>query len=591
MAEKQNLVEVFTRIVQQYPDKDFYKFKKAGEWRSFTYSEFAEKVYAAAAALEKLGVKAGENVAILAENRVEWAIIDYALLHMQAVSVPIYPSLLENQVEFIIKNCDGVLVVASNTLQAEKLQNIRKNLPQVKEYIIMEGSAEGFHDFWELINKSSESKPDYSKAGETISPDTINTLIYTSGTTGFPKGVMLTHWNFLSNVLAGRQILPVSDEDIFLSFLPLSHVFERMVGHYLPMTIGSTIAYAESIDLISQNMGEIRPTIMAAVPRLYEKMHARILEKAEQGSSLKKKIFFWAIEQGKNAFELKKRGAEIPGGLKRKLGIAEKLVYSKLKTTFGGRFRFFVSGGAPLSKEIGEFFAYSQVLILEGYGLTETSPVITVNPWEGYKFGSPGKVIPDVELKIADDGEILTRGPHVMVGYYKNEEATKEVLDEDGWFYTGDIGYLDEDNFLFITDRKKNLIVTSGGKNIAPQPIENLLVSSKYIEQSVVIGDRRKFCSAVIVPNKDAVEAVIENENLEKKEYKEMLKEPKIIEKIREEIDRLSVGLASYETIKTFALIPDEFTIESDELTPTLKVKRRVVEKNYAEIIDDLYKE
>lgn len=591
MEEKLNLVQVFSKSVSNYSDKVFYQFKKAGEWRSLTYAEFRDKVYAAAAVLQKLGVQAGDKVSFLSENRVEWAILDYACLHLQVVDVPIYPSLLENQIEFIVNNCDAKLIVASNPMQAEKLQNIKSKLPNVKEYMILEGEAEGFHDFWNMVNEASESKPDFSDVGAKIDADDVCTLIYTSGTTGFPKGVMLTHWNFYSNILGGLKVLPVDHTDKFLSFLPLSHVFERMVGHYLPMVIGAEIAYAESIDLISQNMGEIHPTIMASVPRLYEKMHSKILGGVEEGSGAKRKIFFWAIEQGKKMLELKSRKASIPWGLQKKFGLADKLVFSKLKTALGGHIRFFVSGGAPLSKEVGEFFAFANILILEGYGLTETSPVITVNPFEGYKFGSPGQTIPDVEVVIADDGEILTRGPHVMKGYYKNEEATKEVIDDENWFHTGDVGFLDEDGFLFITDRKKNLIVTSGGKNIAPQPIEGLIASSKYVDQIVVIGDRRKFCSAVIVPAAEAIEALTENLKLERKEYPEMLKEQKILDAIRNEIDRVSTDLASYETIKKFLLIPEPFTIESGELTPTLKVKRRVVEEHYAEQIDGLYED
>jgi long-chain acyl-CoA synthetase len=591
MAERYNLVQAFQKSVTSFPDKPFYKFKKAGEWREITFASFAEKVYAAASALAEKGVKAGDKVALISENRLEWAIVDYALLHLEAVNVPIYPSLLENQIEFIVKNSEAETVIVSNSLQAEKIQSIRPMLSQVRNYIIFEEAAEGFLDFWQMVNQAAGENPDYSAKAASIDPDMVMTLIYTSGTTGFPKGVMLTHWNFASNVAAGLEVLHVDENDRFLSFLPLSHVFERMAGHYLAMSIGATIAYAEGIDYVAQNMQEIHPTVMTAVPRLYEKMHARVVETAETGSPLKRKIFFWAITQGKRAFELKKRGVAAGWLQQRKLALANKLVFSKLQARLGGQMRFFVSGGAPLSREVGEFFAYADILILEGYGLTETSPVIAVNRLESYKFGSVGPILPGVEVNIAEDGEILTRGPHIMVGYYKNEEATKEVIDSDGWFHTGDIGYLDEEGFLVITDRKKNLIVTSGGKNIAPQPIENMLIASKYIDQVVIIGDRKRFCSALIVPNPDALRAWAGNENLNDLDISDLVKHEAVAKLIRREIDRLSTELASYETIKKFALLPDPFTIESGELTPTLKVKRKMVEENYKDLIADFYAE
>jgi long-chain acyl-CoA synthetase len=589
MSEKKNLVQVFTETVKRLPDKTFYSFKKDGKWEKVSYAEFARKVYALAALFEELGVKKGDKIALLSENRLEWALTDYASLHIGSAIVPIYTSLLENQVQYIIDNCDAKIAIASNEMQAQKLKNIKEKLGKVEHFIQVDGLEEGFMSFWDKLEEKLKDSPDYSNAGDNISPDDLATLIYTSGTTGFPKGVMLTHWNFLSNVIGGLTILPITNEETFLSFLPLSHVFERMAGHYLPMYKGCTICYAEGIDYVAQNMNEVHPTVMTSVPRLYEKMHTKIVESVEEGSGLKKKIFYWSLEQGKKVLNLKKRGLKPGGMLGFKLSLAEKLVFSKLKEKLGGKIRFFVSGGAPLSKEVAEFFAYAGIYILEGYGLTETSPVIAVNPYDGFKFGTVGKILPNVEVKIADDGEILTKGPHVMVGYYKNEDETKEAIDPDGWFHTGDIGYIDEDGYLVITDRKKNIIVTSGGKNIAPQPIEGLLTSSRYIEQAVLIGDRRKFCSALIVPNLDALKSWAEGEGISAGDTEALLKDDRVIRMYREEIDRLSVDLASYETIKKFSLLPEPFSIETGELTPTLKVKRKIVEEKYKDILDAFY--
>ncbi|RMG38607.1 MAG: long-chain fatty acid--CoA ligase, partial [Methanobacteriota archaeon] len=449
--------------------------------------------------------------------------------------------------------------------------------------------------YQQLLEKGVEfnqKNPDYvEKTIKSLSRDDLATIIYTSGTTGEPKGVMLTHGNFLSNIEGSIRALPVNNTDTFLSFLPLSHVFERMVGHFLANYVSATIAYAESIETVPQNLIEVRPTLMASVPRLFEKIYARIVESVEEGSGLKKKLFYWAIGVGREVTTYKQKRQPLPGGLKLKFGIANKLVFSKLKERVGGRIRFFVSGGAPLSKEIGEFFTAAGLLILEGYGLTETSPVISVNRLEKFKFGSVGIPLDNVEVKIAEDGEILTRGPHVMKGYYKKEAETKEAIDSDGWFHTGDIGIIDEEGFLIITDRKKNIIVTAGGKNVAPQKIENLLVTTRYIEQAMVIGDKRKFCSALIVPSFETLEKFAAEQGISFNSHKELCEHPKVKELIQQEIENVNKELASYETVKKFILLDQPFSIESGELTPSLKVKRKIVEQNYKEQIDALYAE
>ena len=594
-----NLSEMFHSTCGQYPDKVGMMYKEGGEYKSIRFSDIQKSVDTIAAGLATLGVKKGDKVVLLSENRYEWAFCDFAILTNGGVTVPIYPTLLAPHIKFITNNSDAKVVIVSNANQFIKIKEIENELPKVEKFVIIDpGNVE--HE--KLITLSDLQKqgedflqknPDYiEKSIQQIEPGDLATIIYTSGTTGEPKGVMLTHANFLSNIEGSLRAIPIEASDTFLSFLPLSHVFERMVGHFLANYVGATVAYAESIETVPENLLEVRPTLMASVPRFFEKVYARVMESLEAGSALKKKLFLWAVGVGKEALKYKMNGQPIPGGMFRfKYRLADKLVFSKLKERVGGRIKFFVSGGAPLSKEIGEFFSSADLLILEGYGLTETSPVITVNRLNKFKFGSVGMPLDNVEVKIAEDGEILTRGPHVMQGYYKNEAATREAIDEEGWFHTGDIGIIDEDGFLAITDRKKNIIVTAGGKNVAPQPIENLLITSQYIEQAVVIGDKRKFCSALIVPNMDALKKFAQDRGIQYQSTQELFQHPDVQKLYQQEIDAVSKDLARYERIKKFALIEEPFTIESGELTPTLKVKRKIVEERYKDVIDKMYEE
>jgi len=422
-----------------------------------------------------------------------------------------------------------------------------------------------------------------------IRSDDLMTLIYTSGTTGEPKGVMLTHNNLISNIWGGLQVLDADHTDVFLSFLPLSHSFERMAGHYLATSIGATICYAENINTVADNMREVHPTLMTAVPRFYEKVYAKIINSIADGPAIKRKLFWWAIGIGKKYNQKKDNGEWISPWLNSRRNLANKLVFHKLHERIGGRLRFCVSGGAPLSKEIGEFFRAAGILILEGYGLTETSPVISITPLERIKIGYVGIPIPNVEVKIASDGEILTRGPHIMKGYFKDEAATKEVISEDGWFSTGDIGELDSEGFLKITDRKKNILVTSGGKNVAPQPMENVLISSKWIEQVMAIGDKRKFVSAIIVPSFANLEDWAKERGLPWNSREELIKLPEVQALYEREVSEHMESFAQFEKVKKFVLLPQEFTIESGELTPKMSIKRDVVEKRLAALIDSMY--
>ncbi|MFL5510469.1 MAG: AMP-dependent synthetase/ligase [Gemmatimonadaceae bacterium] len=590
------LNQLFFDAVSRYNRADALQVKVGGVYKPISHKEVEERVRHAARGLSYLGVRRGDRVAILSENRPEWAIADFACLTAGLTDVPIYPTLPADQIAYILKDAGATAIFVSNKAQAEKIREIRGQLPALKSVI-------GFDEIPGLTNLSIAELEKHGTQGEnketiatyredamTTKPDDLATLIYTSGTTGEPKGVMLTHDNIFSNVEAARTKIPFAGDDTALSFLPLSHIFERMGGHYLMFATGTSIAYAESIDTVPLNLTEVKPTIVLSVPRLYEKMYARILETALTGGFLKKKIFFWARSVAERWANEKLAGKEPGGLLARQYALAQKLVFSKLKARTGGRLRYFVSGGAPLSPEINKFFYAAGLVILEGYGLTETSPVIGVNTPEDFRLGTIGKPIDGVEVKIAADGEILTRGPHVMKGYYNKPDATREAIDSDGWFHTGDIGEL-RDDFLAITDRKKDIIVTAGGKNIAPQPLENKVKTNKYVAQAVMLGDKRKFPSMLIVPNFDQLEKWAMKRNIIWTDRAQLLRMPTIQAKMEKEVNKELQGTAHYELPKKIGLLEHDFSIERGELTPTQKVKRRAIDKHYKELIDSLYTE
>ena len=580
-----------------YADKTAYMFKKEGVWQEVIFKEAVDKAEKISAGFASLGIKRGDAIAIISQNRIEWALSDYAAVSLGALLIPIYPSLLPNQVKYILNDSEAKVVIVEDQNQLQKVESVKSELLYTTNFFVMDVEDKSPYANWDkyesLVQKGNpilEKEPDFVlKQIDQVSPDDWATIIYTSGTTGEPKGAILTHKNLISNIEDATSVLDVYDTDVFLSFLPLSHIFERMAGHYLSCYHSCTVAYAESIDAVAQNLVEIKPTVMISVPRLYEKIYARVIDSVESGPPLKRKIFYWALSVGKEYINLVIEKKPIPALLSVKQKLASKLVFHKLHERVGGRTRFFVSGGAPLSADIAEFFGAAGIKILEGYGLTETSPVIAVNLENNFRFGTVGPIVPNVEVKIAEDGEILTRGNHVMVGYFKKEEDTKEAIDDEGWFHTGDIGIIEEHGMLKITDRKKNIIVTSGGKNIAPQPIENMLITSQYIEQALVIGDKRKFCTAVIVPSEENLRSWAEEMKVKFSNYTEMISLPEVDKLIYSEIQKLTTGLASYETIKNFIFAKTPFTIESGELTPSLKVKRNIVEKNYASEINEMY--
>jgi len=587
---------MFIESTKNNADRPAYFEKIGGEWKEYKFGEVREIVEKFAAGLASLGIKKDDKVAIQSTNCPRWAFSDYAIASIGAVSVTVYPTLISPQIKYIIDDSDSQYVITQDQSQTDKILKFIQDSPKLKGIIAMDNTHDpanniiSFDHIIELGEKYiKDNKFTIEKASKDIKPNDLLTLIYTSGTTGNPKGVMLSHDNLISNVKAGHKHIDFGPDDTFLSLLPLSHVFERMTGHYTGFSLGSKTYYTENMDTIGENMLEVKPTIVIAVPRVFEKINAKVVDKVSNDPAIRQKIFWWAVGVGKESAKLLTRGQKPSGALGFKFKIADKLVFSKLKARVGGNLRFFVSGGAPLSKAVGEFFASANIPILEGYGLTETSPLISANKEKLYKFGTVGCLADKVEVKIADDGEILCKGPSVMLGYYKNPEATKEAIDKDGWFHTGDIGMFDEDNYLKITDRKKSILVTAGGKNIAPAPLEIALTSSKYIEQALAIGDRQKFVSALLVPSFEVLEEWAKDKDIDTSDRQAFVDHHLVYELLEKEVAKTMENFSRYEQIKKFAVLPNEWTIESGETTPKLSVKRKVVVKNYAKEIEKIY--
>ena len=572
-----------------------FRSKVGGAWVSITHRETLDRVQAISLGLRELGIQPGDKVAIISENRPEWALTDYACLCARATDVPIYPTLTPQQTEYILSDSESVAAFVSTQAQVDKVLQVKGQLPGLKHVIVFDGGAAAQRP-GALSLTAVEAKgravaaqhPNWRAEALSVGPEDLATLIYTSGTTGDPKGVMLSHYNIWSNVQACLQMIPIGSGDECLSMLPLSHSYERMVDYTL-FQAGVIINYAESFDTVAANLGEVKPTVVLSVPRLYEKVYARVLENALSGSAIKRTIFFWAKRAGEQWASMSLAGMSIPAGLALKKKIADRLVFAKLRARTGGRIRFFVSGAAPLSADIAKFFYSAGLPVIEGYGLTESSPVLTFNPLDRIKLGTVGRAIPGVELKIASDGEILARGPNIMQGYYKLPDATRETVDADGWLHTGDIGELDSDGYLKITDRKKELLKTAGGKYIAPQPIEMAVKRNKFVANAMLYGDRRKFPVILIVPNFENLERWAHERSLAYGTRAELIQLADVRAKIEREVMSMLPQLAKFETPKKVVLIEKDFTIESGELTPTLKIKRRVVEQHYKDQIDAAY--
>ncbi|MEJ2195630.1 MAG: long-chain fatty acid--CoA ligase [Ignavibacteriaceae bacterium] len=595
----QTITELYQFLSDEYrsrPDKDLLRYKVDGKYIGISYSKFKEETDNFGYGLATLGIKRNDKVAIISENRPEWVFSDMASLALGAVNVPIYPSLTSESIEYILNNSESKCVIISNTFQLNKLLKVRDKCYHLKLIIIMnhsdfDSSIKNLYSFKQVQDKGVQKKsasPRLLKENmELVKEDDVCTIIYTSGTTGIPKGVVLTHKNIMSNVTSAIETFPINEEDVWLSFLPLCHIFERMAGYYTAFASGGTVCYAESIEKVATNLVEVKPTIMTSVPRLFERIYSRILKNVESQPKRKQKIFFSAINVGTKFAKAKKSG-NVPLSIKIKNALAGKLVFNKLLERTGGNIRFFISGGAALSRELGEFFEAIGITIIEGYGLTESSPVITANRVDDYKFGTVGKPFSDVEVKIAPDGEILAKGPNIMKGYYKNKKETDETL-KDGWLHTGDIGVFDSDGFLMITDRKKHLFKTTAGKYIAPTHIENTFLASKYIDQFMVVGDRRMFISALIVPDFEAVKEYADSNNIPYSDEKDLVKNDKIYKLLEDDMIQFQKKLANYERVRKFVLLYRPFTIDSGEITPSMKIKRKIVENKYNDLIEMMY--
>lgn len=587
------LPEILFEGLENYQEGLFSSTKRDGEWFETNVGAFREKVIHFALGLYDLGVRPGDKVSIHAENSTEWLICDIAILSIGAANVPIYSTQPGEQITYILENSDSKVHIVSNDELFAETKPLIKNLKSVTSIISIFGSKhKKLNTFEEILKKGKELKRDqpdlFDSLKSEVKPDDLATLIYTSGTTGMPKGVMLTHNNIASNVLASMEKLPFDKKDFYqqrvLSYLPLSHVFERMID-YMYINMGCNIFYTENIEEIRDDFQHVKPFFFATVPRLPEKIQTGVKVKGQEFSGIKKSIYYWAL------YLTEDYDPENPpkgiAALKHK--IADKLVYSEIRELFGGNLRGTVSGGAALSPEVFKFMNAIGFVCVQGYGLTETSPVITVQTPGEMRVGTSGKPLRDVEIKIAEDGEILARGPNIMKGYYKNEEKTKEVITEDCWFKTGDVGKIDEDGYLHITDRKKSMFKLSTGKYVAPQNIENKLQNSGFIDRVIVIGYKRKFCSALIIPDYSNVKKRLKRNGYTPDEpYSE---DDKIRELIQKEVDKVNKELSPWERIKKFVMLSEPLTVEGDELTPTMKVKRNVINEKYNEEIESMYED
>jgi len=569
-----------------------YAKKVNGKYQNITYADLQNQVLAIAAFLKSIGIDNGDRVGILSENRLEWVISDMGSLKAGAIDVPIYPTLPPNQIEYILTNSETKAIFVSTELQLRKVLKIKSEVPSLKTIISFQPLSETDDSLIEFQVAIREGKMVLEKHPNILQhsnpkPDDVATLIYTSGTTGSPKGVMLTHKNLCENVKSCSEVLRLDQSDSSLSFLPLSHAYERTAGYYLMFACGAQIFFAESIETVSLNITEAKPTVIITVPRLFERIKSSILKTVDQGTPIRKKLFYWALKQGKiyhqNILESKSNLVNTS-----QLKLADTLVLSKIKTKFGCRLRFFVSGGAALPQQTGEFFQALGITILEGFGLTETAPVTHVNRPGKIKFGTVGMPVKNVEAKIAEDGEILLKGPNIMKGYWQDEEATQEVI-KNGWFYTGDIGVIDNEGFLKITDRKKHIIVSSGGKNIAPLPIENLLGDSQYVDQIMIYGEKRPFLVAIIVPNFENLEQFAEINSLSFDKHQDLVGEPKVQELYKTLLKETSQKLATHEKVRKYLIILEPFTVDNGHMTPTLKLKRKTIEERYKSEINALY--
>jgi long-chain acyl-CoA synthetase len=596
-SEPATLVDVFERVSRKHKRPDTLNYKSGGQWVSISSEEMLERAKFIAAGLHAIGVQRGDRVALLSESRVEWTLTDAGSIFAGAIDVPIYPTLTPPQVRYILNDSGACVLFLANSEKYIELKEVLGECAAIKHVIFFDAdgitNAEGL-TLAQVEQKGREleqREPGHiDRSAQQTKPDELATIIYTSGTTGEPKGVMLTHSNLVTNLIDSSGHFSFGEQDTVLSVLPLSHVFERQ-AMYMYLYRGMAVYFAESLQTIGPNLREVRPTILVGVPRIFEKIYARIRERAAEAGKVSEALLAWSVSVARDYAKHVLAHQPVPGMLKRKHALASKLIFSKWKNAFGGRIRLLVSGGAALPEDLTYIYIGAGIPIVQGYGLTETSPVISASTIENNRVGTVGKAIPNVDIRIAEDGEIEVRGPNVMLGYYNKPEETRAVFTSDGWFKTGDIGTIDEDGYLRITDRKKELFKTSGGKYISPQPIEQAIKGSRFVNQVVLIGAERKFPAALIVPVWEQLESYCKLKGIEVKDRSELCRHPRIVDLLQRQIDALTPNLAKYERIKKVALLENEFTIEGGELTPTLKVKRRVIDQKYKDVIERLYAE
>ena len=581
----ETLRDLFQFVVDTYPARKVLLRARAGKgFRELTVREFEAATRDTAGRLAKAGVRRGDRVALFAENRPEWHVVDFACYLLGAVNVPIYATLPASQVAYIVADSGAEVLLVSGRERTRTALDAVRGLPGVRLIGLDRGLADGVPGLDELPKPGRRERLEPAP----LAGSDLASIIYTSGTTGDPKGVMLTHANFMSQVISITPHYPIHERDIAMSFLPLSHVYERTVD-YVFFRCGTQITYVESIERVPAMLTEIRPTVMVSVPRLYERSYIKIISKVQQEGGAKRRMFEWALRVGRRVREAEWHGKRAPAFARGQYAVARSRIFSKVMARLGGRLRFTMSGGAPLAREVAEFFDIVGLPILQGYGLTETSPVIAANRLDANRIGSVGQLIPGVEVRIAADGEILTRGPHIMRGYWNKPEATAETIDAERWLHTGDIGYLDGDGYLFITDRKKDIIVTSGGKNVAPQPIEGKLGATPYIAQAVVIGDKYPYLTALIVPNFENLEAYMAGHGGADMPREAIARDERTERLIGEAIKQVNKELAMHERVRRFSVLTREFSLEEGELTPTMKVRRRIVGERYRELIEGMY--
>ena len=586
------LTEKLLGAIDRVPSDRAVMLRVNGVWEPMSSREFLRRIAGVSNALEQLGVKTGDRVGIFAPNRPEWHIADFAVLGLGAADVPIYFNESPDRIVYILNHSGAEIVFVAGEMQTRRLLECRSRLNSVKHIICAAAPADLGEDIlhYETLATASgdEAIAEYRLRAARVSADDVATIIYTSGTTGEPKGVVLTHNNLSSNEEVSAESFAMSPEDTAVSFLPLSHVYERVID-YAYLFRGVHVAYVERMEDLPQALLEVHPTLSAAVPRVFEKLYANIMQKGHENTGVKRRLFDWAIGVAQRSVKWRAYGEHAPLGLRISWKIADRVVYSKIREGVGGRMRAFISGGGPLSRELAEFFWGVGIPVYQGYGLTETSPVVSANCPNANKVGSVGKPIRHVDVRIAEDGEIFVHGPCVMRGYYEKPEETRAVISRDGWLATGDIGRVDADGYLYVTDRKGDLFKTAAGKFVAPQPIENLLKASPLILNAVLVGDKRKFIAALIVPNFGNVEAAAREQGRAFASHEQLAADSWVHDLIGREVERINSSLAQYETIKRFALLDHDFTFDGGQLTYTLKLKRRVIEERYAKMIEGLY--